>query len=309
MNIPIVYYPLSILCIDDEEIMLKTLSNYISPKYPVITVTTPTTAYTILNKNQSKPKLANHLENIINSENSDSSDIQLKIRLEQLIGLSEIEDKSSEIGVMIVDYKLPEMNGLDFCYDIHNLSTMKILLTECQEYQRVLSAFSDNIIHSFFPKSENNLLSRILNCISQLTTRYFLNATQQLKANIETKNKLPISDDLFKKLFCSIIRDMEIREYYLLDVNGSFLFINTKQERFYLIVHTEESLISFTSLYNDSDLKPFIEPITNRLKIPFFGPKKDPAEVNISEWGTHLFTPQKFIGEKLYYWHIFKQEI
>lgn len=309
MEIPIIYYPLTILCLDDEDIMLRTLTNYISPKYPVITASSSQSAESLLLQSP-QGFLSSYLKKIINNNDNDSTEIQLNIRLEQLSGLLEIPERMNEIGVMVVDYMLPDSNGLELCQKYHESPIQKFLFTGFQDNQKVLDAYRTRDIQSFLPKTHPNLFHELLTNLSQLTTDFFLKATQQLRANIEIKNVLPITDDyLFKDFFKNTINNMEIRHWCLIDTVGSFLFLNSKAEFLYFVIHTEDSLDSFTKLYNENDFQIFIEPIKNRLKIPFFGANTDPTDVDVSEWGNYMYKPQKFIGKKIYYWNIIKREV
>jgi YesN/AraC family two-component response regulator len=202
---------------------------------------------------------------------------------------------------------MPEINGIEFFKEISHLNIKKILLTEYQDYQTVLSAFNSNIINRFLLKTSNNLLTELRACLNQLTREYFIDQTKQLRDNIETDFRLPFSDQMFENFFLNLLRDMNIKEYFLANKYGSFLFMDSNNERFYFIVHTEESLNSFTELYNEPDCKIFVDQIINRKKIPYFG-NIDPSAIELSDWNKYLYIPQKLTGEKLYYWSIFKEE-
>lgn len=308
MDIPIVYYPLTVLCVDDEQLMLTTLKNYIEGKFPVQTAVTPLAAQQMLDNNVQK--ITQYLNGLIIKNHSPDDEIQLNIKLENLLSLSNDDSKHTEIGIMLVDFMMPEIDGIEFCkFNRQNYPDLKnILLTGHQDYQRVLNAFSKDIIDAFLQKSQENLFSELISTILDLNTLYFLRATQQLRTIIETHKKLPISEDKFKGFFNKIIQDMEIKKWFLLDLNGSFLFVNSKNNSFYFVVHTEESLNEFTSLYSEPEFYPFVDQIKNRNKIPFFGSAVDPANIEVTEWNSRLFTPQIFIGTQIYYWTIINKE-
>lgn len=304
MDIPILYYPLTILCIDDEMLMLNTLRNYINSKFPVKVVTSPIQAQSMIDNQKT---IINQYINelIIKCQNyEDDNNIHLNIQFDKLLKLIAINNKSEEIGVIVVDFMMPEKDGIMFCHDNQHVPIKKILLTGHQDFQLVLNAFSKRIIDAFLQKSQENLFSELLESIHDLTISYFNNATQKLRSIIETQKKLPISDDKFKVFFYNIVKDMEVKQWIIVDLNGSFLFTNVNNQHLYFIIHTDESLNNFTSLYNDAVFYPFMDPIKSRTKIPFFGCGIDPADVEITKWGHYLFEPHVFVGEQVYYWSL-----
>lgn len=308
MQTPILFYPLTVICIDDNQSVLETLKANLSEQYPITIFTSPHEALQEINKQHNNLVLENFLKNITNNEDANVTELQLNVKIAQLAKLSKIPDRCNEICIIISDYSMPEINGIEFLKNISQLDVKKILLTEYQEYQTVLSAFNSGTINRFLLKTNDNLITELRMCLSQLTREYFVEQTKQLRNNIETNCRLPLSDPDFEKFFLNLLKDMNIKEYYLIDKLGSFLLIDSNNERFYLVVHTEKSLNDFTNLYSEPDCRIFVDQIMSRRKIPYFG-DVDPSSIDLGDWGKYLHVPQKYIGEKLYYWCIFKEEV
>jgi CheY-like chemotaxis protein len=167
--IPLIYYPLSVMCVDDEDLMLKGLKHNLGKTYQIITVDNPFTAIEKLKDLQTNLITINYLKKTINHQESDYTDIQLNIKLEQLYNLFNDENKENEVGVVISDYMMHDMNGLEFCKKITQLPCKKMLLTQRQDTQKIYLAFQNNIIHLFYEKTQTDLIFNLLTHVTQIS--------------------------------------------------------------------------------------------------------------------------------------------
>lgn len=300
MQVPLIYYPLTISCVDDDELTLTTFKSQFEKQYRFITYSSPDTLLKKITSNPNASVLSAHLKNVITKEISES--IEFKIDFKSIVNIANIPDKYNEDCVILSDYLMPQLNGLEFFKQINHTNLKRVLFTQYQNYQEVLSAFNLGIIDRFFLKNNENLMSELEEAIQILTQEYFSNITQHLKSYIEVNNKLPTSDPIFNKFLIKLFKDRSIEEHYLADKNGSLLLIDSTGKRFYLIIHTESSLNEFTQLYNERDFNEFVNPIINRQQIPFFGVDVDPTTIDLKQWNTYLFKPNQLQGTEKYYW-------
>jgi CheY-like chemotaxis protein len=186
------------------------------------------------------------------------------------------QKKQQEITILIVDYKMPELNGLDLCRALKDLAIKKILLTGEGGNSEAVDAFNEKLIHHFIRKDSATLLEDIQASIEELSLYYFSEQSKPLLKHLETKYLLPVSDKIFQKHFLNWKAKNDIIEYYLIEKFGSFLCFNSKGETYYFITHTKDSLQYFLSLCEESHII-IPEEIKNAQKIPFFGEDKTPS--------------------------------
>lgn len=306
MQTPIIYYPLEIICIDDDHTILEVLKSNLGNHYSVTTFDSANEVLKQLDSIYNKPTIEDYLKNIISTRDNDKGELQLELNIAEITRLSETHSNHEKACIIISDYQMPDLNGIDFFKKLQNLNVKKILLTEHQEYQKVLSAFNSGSIDLFLLKSDENLMTNLLSEIKKLAEEYFLTSTQFVKESIEISRDLPLTDVIFEEFFQNLIKQKNIKEYYLADENGSFLLIDATGERYYLIIHTNESLNRFTNLYNEPDFEHYTQQIANRYKIPFFGLNIDPTKIELRQWSNFLFAPQIINGKDIYYYHILK---
>ncbi|MFN8769792.1 MAG: response regulator [Neisseriaceae bacterium] len=306
MQTPIIYYPLKVLCIDDDPSILEILKSNLDKHYSVSTFSSANEVLSQLDKIYSKPTIEEYFKKIINKSGNDEGSLQLELKIEEITDLSETHSNHEKSCIIICDYRMPDINGIEFFKKLAHLNVKKILLTEHQEYQEVLSAFNSGTIDLFLLKSDENLMTNLLNGIKNLSEEYFLDSTHFIKESIELEKDLPLSDTTFEKFFQNLLKEYNITEHYLADENGSFLLINARGERYCLVIHTDNSLDKFTNLYSEPDFDYFTQQISKRQKIPFFGIKVDPTKIELNQWNNFLYTPQVLNGKDIYYYHILK---
>jgi two-component system, NtrC family, sensor kinase len=102
----------------------------------------------------------------------------------------EILDKEPGIRVVISDYRMPEMNGVDFLREVHRRrpDTVRIVLSGYADTAAVVDAINEGQIFKFIPKpwNDDELRMNIANALEM----YSLHArNQQLMAELQSSNE------------------------------------------------------------------------------------------------------------------------
>ena len=128
--------------------------------------------------------------------------------------------------------------------------------------------------------------------------------TAPLLAHLEAEGVTPLSDSVFVNFFLRYCEIKKIREYYLIDKQGSFLCIDDAGLHSFFVVHSDHSLDNWIKNYNAEDelSSDLLSEINLRKKIPFFGMSKEAWNIPISEWKNYFFTPNPLSGRENYFW-------
>lgn len=219
--------------------------------------------------------------------------------------LAEYDKRHHEVSVLIIDFNMPDMNGLEVLQQLRHCPMKKILLTGETDYHNAVNAFNEGIIDRFVQKNSPTLFADLKQYVCLLNRQYFDELTQPLLAHLETERKIPLSDPIWIDFFQAWCRTNAIREYYLIDKTGSFLCINQQDEAFYFILHTENTLDAFVKTYEeDEELKSFVDSVKMREKIPFFGCGKEAWQFEAKNWEAHFYSAATLQGRELYHWHV-----
>ncbi|HEY9052258.1 MAG TPA: response regulator [Gammaproteobacteria bacterium] len=147
-----------------------------------------------------------------------------------------------ETSVVVVDYLMPSINGLDLCSKIQRPEIRKVLLTGVFDTSDAINALNDGIICGYLNKSDINLSDKLNAIIQKQQQAYFREINRRFYCS---GADIPdfMSEDSFAHYFSEICRDNNIHEYYLTtEPNGFVLFGENKQDYYRLLVYTQEDI-------------------------------------------------------------------
>lgn len=310
--VPFFYYPSPIYWVDDDSVFLQAFSCFFKENFEIKAIFTPKEALEIFSKHAVSISASSFLQACEDHEEYDLPDhFPVDLDLKSLRNLRYASKRQKDIPVIIIDYTMPEMTGIELCEQLKNMPSKKILLTGISDLSLAVKAFNDKLIDCFICKDDPNLDQELLNHIKKLQKQYFIKCSEPLLTHVQAGFNLPQSDPTFAKFFEKLCDQENIVEYYLSDKNGGMLLVNSEGASQYLMIHTDRTLDEFINLYeNDSEHMFFLRSIKNRSKIPCFRPgDKEPWELKVSAWSPYFQTPQQLEGRENYYWALVPEKI
>ncbi|HEU5281404.1 MAG TPA: response regulator [Gammaproteobacteria bacterium] len=302
-SVPLAYYPTTIHWIDDNPLFLNSVTTSVKTIHTLQASTSPKESLSYL-KNQ-KPALGGLPQFSAYTNHNDyglNHHVPTDLHLLSLSELLKHPKKSEDVSVIVVDYNMPNMNGLDFCKALRDSPIKKILLTGEMDQRNAIEAFNEGIIDCFLQKDSPNMINDLEYFIEKLTQEYFSDITKPMLAHLECEEKSPLTDNAFINFFNHWKKSNDILEHYLIDKNGSFVGIDTKNKTQFLIIHTDKTLDSFTNLHDDIDKNELLLQVRNRERIPFFGIGKEAWEFETTIWDNYFIKPNTLEGRCRYYW-------
>lgn len=212
-----------------------------------------------------------------------------------------------EVSVAVVDYDMPELNGLDFCAQISRQFVKKILLTGFMDINAGANSLSRNQANSYIQKTDPDLFNKLKEFIELNKKLYFDDIKKKF---INSGAELPsfFNSNAFQTYFSHLCEKHHIVEYYLtVDPTGMLMLGANKNEYYRLLVYTAEDLKAHHEVAEDQGAdQGFLEKLANKEVIPDFGPQSEfysPAYG--PELEKYLFEPDVINGSKeLYYCHL-----
>lgn len=207
------------------------------------------------------------------------------------------------ITVVIVDYNMPKMNGLEFCQKLKKTKIKKILLVTSAEYQIAEQAFKKGIIDYFIPKTSYELCSELNKTIRRLQIEYFRDLSKELLNHLPLAGASTFADSIYGELFSNICHTTHNSEFYLIDSIGSFLLLDFSGSPLWFITRTEQIMQDFHNVALANQASPrLIQDIENRAKVPFFFTEAA-CRKSIIDWDKYSYQSEKFAGEKNNYFY------
>lgn len=240
------YYPTQVVLIDDNSQILKSIEMGLDPSLGVYrTFSDPRKALSYINETSESTK-----PHFLTKDNIDSLYQEIYNR-----------ERFNQISTVIVDYDMPGMNGLELCEQINDPYIQKVLLTGAASEFLAVDAFNDGIINHFVRKQDPQAPNKLNSFVIDAQSRYFRSLSRPL---IDTLTQDPletaISDPVFVGFFINLLAEKNIKEYYLLDSIGSFLFLDKDGSPSALFTYTPELLaINDEMIRNEIQDQPVID--------------------------------------------------
>lgn len=308
-SLPLFYYPSTISWVDDDALFLKAASQFFNEHSATQTFNCPNKCLNFFKSYQIPFSNLPLLHACVDHEYYETAHhAPVDFNVTALQTVHDETSRKQEISVMIVDYGMSAMNGIELCRQLRNYPIKKILLTGEADSNDAVTAFNDNTIDRFLRKDSKTLVADLQNYIATLTQQYFRDRTAPLLSHLEAGYRLPLSDPIFIEFFQTWCNKNDIKEYSLIDKNGSFIVINRKDERFYFVVHTDRSLDAFVRLNEDiEDAEKFLREVRGRKRMPFFGVGKNSWEFEEKGWERFFYGMEVVVGREKYYWTVIKK--
>lgn len=221
--------------------------------------------------------------------------------------LSELHNarRFADISVVVVDYAMPGMNGLEFCRQISNTNIKKILLTGKADEGLAMAALNEGLIHRYIHKSDPDVAELITRSISELQLQFFQDISADLVRLLSLHSPACLSDKTFVEFFRKFCHEEGVVEYYLVDNSGSFLLLDVDANISFLIVKTEAQVRSFYELAREHDVdNQVLERLMRGEKIPAINYSEN-SSIKWHDISASLVTATPLIAnEKYFYSHV-----
>lgn len=235
------YHPSTVVFLDDNLQFLNDLEVRLPERMAYILHHDPVAALADVNRYANSATLASRCFSLTEEDN----DAPAPRMIEFDAGLIEEEVKTVErfdrTSVVVVDYAMPAMNGLEFCERITDPYVAKILLTGAADEKLAVRAFNDGLIDRFVLKNQPDSLELLLRFIGDLQIAHFRRQQTVLAAALSL-NPPPFLDDHL--LIGHVERLAAARgyvEHYLVGDPPGFLLLTAdgRVERLMVLSETE----------------------------------------------------------------------
>ena len=302
--LPLIFYQTTLYWVDDDDFFLKIATDRFRKKYNIIASSSSKHALHYLNDYQSRIDSFQFLHGCDDHDTYDfANHLPIDLDFDRIRSTLKNKNREKEISVLIVDYKMPALSGIQLCEALSDTPAKKILLTGYADLEEAIDAFNKGIIHYFIAKDDPHIDEKLHKAINELTTAYFIEKTSPLLHHIEADSQLPQTDPVFFDFFNQLINEKDIIEYTLADKNGGMMLRDRHKKLFYLVIHTSKSLDYFVDLHSpNSDTAFFLKSVLDRKLIPFFGVGSEIWGVESIYWEKNFYKPECITGREKYYW-------
>lgn len=240
-------YPTTVLCVDDDLNLLKSLKNVLELNNPVIAFYSPFEADAFLKKQIERPSgKVFSAEQVLDKDN-------IQLDLNMLHELIYDADRFKEISNIIIDYYMPGIDGLSFCRNFEGGSYKKIMLTGEADQALAVNAFNEGVINQFVMKGEPNAIETIKALVHKTQRQFFIEKSKFLIEFLISMDPLYFqyfTDTEFAEKLQKLLEEHDITEMYLFNQEGAYLLIDRTNQLWWMKV---ENTYSYQFLQQESE--------------------------------------------------------
>ncbi len=206
-------------------------------------------------------------------------------------------NRFAEPSILVIDYSMPHLNGLELCAQLSNPNTKKILLTGVANEKQAISALNSELIDFYIDKNEHDLSGRLNTIIGTINKRYFNDLLPM--STHDAKFQIPfLFDSDFADFFEQTCEDLNIVEYYYVTNPGGFLMIDRQGVMSRIIVQTARDLQeSIEEVRQRGANQECLDTLESGKYIPFFQNHDGQFEANyLAHWKEHIYPIQVIEG-------------
>jgi CheY-like chemotaxis protein len=291
------YHPVKIIFLDDNRAFLDTLELEFG-NINMETCTNPEDAVQFINRGHKN--VPQSILKPINNLDTDTADRIVGFEISKILDLIYDGTRFNNIPVIVVDYQMPDINGIDFCNKLKENNIFKIMLTAEADKDTAIKAFNNGVIDKFILKTSDTLYQELNLAINELTQRYFMESSQTIINGYGNSIRNLFNNELYQKLFNQILLETRSVEYYMVDYSGSFLFLDEDAIPTWLIVRNAKELNEQLELLQGYDIfDSLISSIEKKEKMLFLLSEIE-YKKPVADWVQYVFESKK-LHDDCYY--------
>lgn len=306
-SLPCCYYPTKVFFLDDNSNYLNNITLTLDKKIRSDVGVNPRKLAEKMLSESIVPFSQRYLRIFEDFENAQGLNCQHAVSIDFKKIYQELQnpERRNQISVLLVDYAMPGMNGVEFFQLLKHLPMKKVMVTGEADYSIAVDAFNEGVIDRFIVKDDPDFFEKINSTIVEMQKKYFQEMSAPVLAHLNASTNSSLFDPAFHDFFDNFIVEKNIEEYYLVDSAGSFLMRDAVGKTIWLVVKDDKELDDYYDIASEFDeTKVFAQQLKQRHVIPFFLTEKD-WQVPVNAWGPYLYPAQRLQGNnKTYYYSV-----
>ena len=302
------YFPTTVTFVDDSAPFLSNISLQVKSDLAFQLYHSPFAALAALNHDAGIPSTDSDLFSLYrHREDANYADHIIRVRLDKIHREIHNAYRFDQVSVVVVDYDMPEMNGLEFCRQLTNSSIKKILLTGKADEQIAVSAFNAKTIDRFIRKQDTNAMALLNKTIAELQTEYFQDVEKTLSRAMSVGSHLFLRNTAFVERFQKIQQQLGIVEHYLTCGPNGLLMLDAVGTSYLLLVQDDAGLQEVYEIAFDQAAPPeLLAQLRSGRFLPYFWQTNGHYAPIYDNWQSYLHPATKLEGPHSYSYAIVK---
>lgn len=303
-DLPPVYFPTCAVLLDDEYDFLVNFSLSLDSRMAYILYSSARQALRYINDQQQEESGRRYFSTLSGAADTGLEHV-IHVDLARMHKVIYNPRRFNQISVVLVDFAMPEMDGLEFCRRVRKHQLKIILLTGKADEKIAVQAFNEGLIDRVIFKSEADVSRRVDKAVRELQEEFFADRFQSLTQALTAEDQVYLQDPGFSEFFAGLRTRRQWVEYYLLDRPKGFLLLDLQGRPSLLVLATREDLRAHYEIAQDEGApSELLQTLEQQRHVPVFSSSDGYYRRNCSGWRDRLHPAQVFHGEETYYYAI-----
>ncbi|WP_240702130.1 response regulator [Trinickia terrae] len=304
------FFPTTVGFVDDSETFLANLTLQLDSQLAFRLFNSPSQALKVLNDSSSSA--AQKCQPLFSTyhDRADGNDAHHVIAMSfEAIGRQVHNARRFDsTSVVVVDYDMPEMNGLEFCRRIENPAVRKIILTGKANEHVAVKSFNEGLIDRFIRKHDVDAIPALNRAIGEMQNAYFDKVCQTVLDTLTGTEYAFLKDSQFAARVTEIFRELGIVERYLSYRPNGLLMLDGLGAAYLLIVHSDETLRSVREIAMELGASvDFLAELDSHRSVPYFWRTDGHYPTDGTAWKSYMHSATVFQGERRYVYAVVKK--
>ena len=308
MMLPVYTHPTLTVLIDDSNSFLKSLAFQLDPALARKTFHDTGMALQWLRHSTRRGEAPLHVN--FDTQNLPPDQYNVALDLDRIWRISGQAQRFATPSVLVVDYSMPQMNGLEFCQAVRDLPCKKILFTGAADEKVAVTAFNRGLIDRYIKKSDDDALDLLEHEIISLQREFFLQQSDTVRDLLLLHDYHFLQDEAMAAVVLELCRRHGFVEYSIFPNPGGILFFTREGQARLMIIETEDSLHTQYEMARDSNApESLLQALLEKRVILYFCDADGDGMYSerIGEnWFRYCAAPTVCAGRETYYWALFE---
>jgi len=302
METPILLYsyPCTWIFVDDQERFLNAVEMLIPEEQPYLLWDNPLRCLEYL---QSPSHVVE--SPLMGRGERSEEDLIVRFELDRIAAQISNRMRFSETSVVVSDFAMPGIDGIEFLAEIQDSSVKKILLTGVADEKLAVRAFNSGIIDRFILKSDPDAISKVVTYSRELEKQRFNEIQSSLRNYLPMRYGELLHNRDFEVKFRERLMKLGIVEFYFSSNPWGYYCVD-RYGKVYFLLLTDTQLINekLAELEAKSAPDPILQSLREKKRFAGIFEEFDGDDSVEYEWEFNSVDIEKEPSSALLYWGV-----
>ena len=302
------YFPTTVAIVDDSPDFLANLSLNLDPMLAFRLFDSPSKTLAALNGEHAGTPGPERFFSLYQHREEYSLDHHVIDLNMARIHREVFNDKRFErCSVVVVDYDMPEIDGLEFCRRLEHSPVRKVMLTGKADEKVAVQAFNQGIIDRFVPKQDPDAMTLLQRTIREMQEDYFEDIERMMEDALNIGPLHFLRDPFVSELIRKTCADLKIVEFYLCSSPEGILLIDGGGAVTLLLICNDEAMrVHYDVAFDNAAPAELLNKLIEGSIVPYFWRSRGLYSRQYVDWRSYVHPALECNGLQRYRYALVK---